>query len=346
MKIKIWRVAIFITTLLISCNQKEEIVEEIKVFNPPSDFPEPVYQSDKYEFTEERVDLGRKLFYDTKLSVDNSISCGTCHAQAHAFADHNTALSTGVNGLVGTRNSPALINMAWNTSFFHDGGVNHLEVFPLAPIVNPVEMAHDIAVLMDSINLDTNYQKLFHVTFDSDSIVTEQMFVALAQFQSILISDNSKYDKVMRGERQFTNSEQRGFDLFNAKCESCHSAPLFTDYSFVNNGLDWTFEDAGRALISQNPADSGKFKVPTLRNVGLTNPYMHDGRFVNLRQVLDHYSDGVKDNGFLDERLMEVIPLTETEKDDLIAFLNSLTDYDFVSNSAFAPGGVVGSEDH
>lgn len=344
MNYKMLGVFLLMNTLFISCNKEVEVSSEKELFYIPEGFPDPVYQSDKYEFSETRVSLGKKLFYDPILSVDNSISCGSCHAQTHAFADHNTALSAGVNDLVGTRNTPALINIAWNTSFMHDGGVNHLEVFPLAPIINPVEMAHEMSDLMEIINDNQTYRDLFKEAFDSDSIISEQMFIALAQFQSTLISADSKYDKVMKGEEKFTKSEQRGYELFTTHCESCHIPPLFTDFSVANNGLDWTFQDPGRALISQNPNDSGKFKVPTLRNIDLTYPYMHDGRFMHLREVLDHYSEGVKENGYLDDRLSKNIPLSEDEKDDLEAFLRSLNDYSFISNGDFAePGGTVES---
>lgn len=336
MQHKVIRVFIIMSTLLFSCKTEEQNIIQKEAFYTPEGFPDPVYQGEGYNFNQTRIDLGKKLFYDPILSIDNSISCGNCHAQSHAFADHNTAMSTGVYNFIGNRNSPALINLAWNTSFMHDGGVNHIEVFPLAPITNPVEMANNMENLMDTLNQDSIYRQLFKLAFDTDSISSEQMFISIAQFQSTLISANSKYDKVMRGDLAFNNSEERGYELFNTHCQSCHIPPLFTDYSFVNNGLDWTFTDPGRALISQNSADSGKFKVPTLRNVKLTNPYMHDGRFMNLEEVLSHYTEGVKNNGYLDDRLTTNVSLSNQDKEDLINFLEALTDYDFIANPDFA----------
>ena len=336
MTFKIWKVTLFLSAFLFSCSQDMEITSEKVVFDPPESFPEPFYTSEKFPFSKERVQLGKKLFYDPILSVDNSISCGSCHAQSHAFSDHNTALSAGVNNLIGTRNSPAIINLAWQPYFMHDGGVNHIEVFPLAPITNPVEMSLSIAEMINKLNANSSYPLDFQVAFGTDSISSDLVFIAIAQFQSTLISANSKYDKYIKGEISFSSKEKSGLDLFESNCSSCHTPPLFTDYSFVNNGLDYTFSDAGRALVSQVTSDSGKFKVPTLRNIALTNPYMHDGRFMSLDEVINHYSEGVKENGYLDSRLSKGIVLNDQEQSDLIAFLQTLTDYEFVSNPDFA----------
>jgi len=336
MTFKIWKVTLFLSAFLFSCSQDMEITSEKVVFDPPESFPEPFYTSEKFPFSKERVQLGKKLFYDPILSVDNSISCGSCHAQSHAFSDHNTALSAGVNNLIGTRNSPAIINLAWQPYFMHDGGVNHIEVFPLAPITNPVEMNLSIAEMINKLNANSSYPLDFQVAFGTDSISSDLVFIAIAQFQSTLISANSKYDKYIKGEISFSSKEKSGLDLFESNCSSCHTPPLFTDYSFVNNGLDYTFSDAGRALVSQVTSDSGKFKVPTLRNIALTNPYMHDGRFMSLDEVINHYSEGVKENGYLDSRLSKGIVLNDQEQSDLIAFLQTLTDYEFISNPDFA----------
>lgn len=336
MTYKTWKVTLFLSAFLFSCSQDHEIVRDAVVFKAPESFPEPVYTSEKFPFSKECVELGKKLFYDPILSIDNTISCGNCHAQSHAFSDHNTALSTGVNDLVGTRNSPALINLAWQPYFMHDGGVNHIEVFPIAPITNPVEMSLSIAEMIDKLSSNSAYRSDFQNAFETDSISSDLVFVAIAQFQSTLISANSKYDKYVHGEVSFSSEEKSGLDLFESNCASCHKPPLFTDYSFVNNGLDYTFNDAGRALVSQKSADSGKFKVPTLRNIALTNPYMHNGRFMSLDEVINHYSEGVKENGYLGPRLNRNLNLSDQEKADLITFLQTLTDYEFISNPDFS----------
>ena len=190
--------------------------------------------------------------------------------------------------------------------------------------------------MINKLNANSSYPLDFQVAFGTDSISSDLVFIAIAQFQSTLISANSKYDKYIKGEISFSSKEKSGLDLFESNCSSCHTPPLFTDYSFVNNGLDYTFSDAGRALVSQVTSDSGKFKVPTLRNIALTNPYMHDGRFMSLDEVINHYSEGVKENGYLDSRLSKGIVLNDQEQSDLIAFLQTLTDYEFISNPDFA----------
>jgi len=339
MKLEIQKLAIAlvaVASLLVSCVKEYPVHQPEALMAVPDHFPPMVYQSEKFPLSKERIELGRKLFYERKLSVDNSISCGDCHAQVHAFADHNSPVSFGVNGAMGIRNSPALMNLAWQTSFMHDGGVNHLEMVALVPITSEIEMNQPLDQLIVKLNDDGEYVDQFQLAFGKDSIDSQQLLVALAQFQMTLVSANSKYDQCMDGREEFSEQEKRGFDLFMTNCSSCHQPPLFTDFSFSNTGLDSVYFDRGRELITLNPEDRGKFKVPSLRNIDLTYPYLHDGRFFNLIDVLDHYTDGVQDQPQLDSRLKDPIQLTAEEKQDVIAFLKTLTDYDFISNHKFS----------
>ena len=193
-------------------------------------------------------------------------------------------------------------------------------------------MHETIENVLIKLKRSTKYQTLFKKAFGNETITDQKMLQGLSAFMAMIVSDQSKYDKVMRGETSFSTTEQTGFDLFNQKCSSCHSGPRFTDYSFKNNGLDQSFSDIGRGLITQNVLDNGKFKTPSLRNVELTYPYMHDGRFYNLTQVLDHYSNGIQQSSTLDPSLQNGIPLTSSEKTALIAFLKTLTDYELLTN--------------
>jgi len=309
------------------------------VFQIPSGFPAPVYDFNNNEVNRTRFELGRKLFYDPILSRDNSISCGSCHQQAGAFAHIDHRVSHGIDNLNGNRNSPALFNLAWHNSFFWDGGVNHIEVQPISPIVNPVEMDETLANVVNKLRANNNYRNLFRDAYGSDSITSQMMLKALAQFMSLLVSADSKYDKYVRGESggQLSSQEINGLNLFRQKCATCHTEPLFTDLSFRNNGLDSSFQDdPGRALITQSAADSGKFKVPSLRNIEVSYPYMHDGSLNTLDKVLDHYINGVKSSSTLDPVLTGGIPLTAQEKSDIISFLRTLTDNKFLTNSEFA----------
>lgn len=323
-------VCFILVSIVISC--KKDLIENTFVFNYSSSFLAPVYNVNEHDFSYNKFNLGRTLFYDKILSVDSTISCSSCHEQPHAFAGHSGAFSEGVNGQIGNRNSPSIANAAWIPKFMWDGGINHIEVMPIGPITNPIEMHETIENVLIKLKRSTKYQTLFKKAFGNETITDQKMLQGLSAFMAMIVSDQSKYDKVMRGETSFSTTEQTGFDLFNQKCSSCHSGPLFTDYSFKNNGLDQSFSDIGRGLITQNVLDNGKFKTPSLRNVELTYPYMHDGRFYNLTQVLDHYSNGIQQSSTLDPSLQNGIPLTSSEKTALIAFLKTLTDYELLTN--------------
>lgn len=307
-------------------------------FIQPKGWPKPSYNFSKNKITDEGVRLGRVLFYDPILSRDSTISCASCHLQYTAFthSDHN--LSHGIDGLKGTRNSGTLFNLAWSPSFMWDGGVNNLEVQPINPITSPVEMDSKLEDAIARLNQSPRYRTMFYKAF-KDSIVTSQhLFKALAQFTLLLESYNSKYDKVMRKEKDvsFTPEEQNGYTLFKKNCASCHTEPLFTNHTFQNNGLpvDAELNDIGRMKITGNPADSLKFKVPSLRNIFVSNPYMHDGRFRSLEKVLNHYTDGIVHSATLAKELQTKITMNKREKLDVIAFLRTLSDKQFLTDTS------------
>lgn len=318
--------------LLFSC--KKEKVEPYRKwgFTSPGYFPAPVYNFENNLQSYARFKLGRSLFYDPLLSSDGTVSCATCHAQSHAFAGHNTPLSAGVNGALGTRNSPAIFNMAWSPAFMWDGGINHIEVMPIAPLTNPVEMNETLGNIVFKLQQSDKYRKLFKEAYGSEEVTDQKVLKAFSQYMAMIISNNSKYDQVKRGEATFTEAEQQGYLLFQQKCSQCHTEPLFTDHSYRNNGLDLAFSDEGRFLITQTESDKGKFKVPSLRNVALTYPYMHDGRFFTLNDVLNHYSNGIQHASTLDPSLENGIPLPGNEKSLLIAFLKTLSDYELMND--------------
>lgn len=312
--------------------------EEIK-FVVPKSWPNPVYNFSKNPITADGFKLGRKLFFDPILSRDSSTSCASCHLQFSAFTHVDHSLSHGINGLKGTRNSATIFNMAWSKSFMWDGGVNNLEVQPVNPITNPVEMDNTLENVVKKLNRSPYYRKKFYNVF-KDSIITSQKFLkALSQFMLMLESYNSKYDKVMRHEKnvQFSVDEKEGYLLFKKNCASCHTEPLFTNNSFQNNGLppDKELNDGGRCRITRNPDDSLKFKVPSLRNVTVSYPYMHDGRFKKLEQVIDHYTSGIQKTSTLSKQLKDGVSLSQEEKRQLLAFLATLTDKDFLFDLRF-----------
>jgi cytochrome c peroxidase len=311
---------------------------------PPANFPAPVYEVAKNQPNEAAFELGRMLFYDPRLSSDGQVSCGSCHQQARAFTD-GQARAVGVARRRSPRNSPALQNLAWHRSFMADGGVRGLALQALAPLTSAQEMNTPLADALAKLNTDPEYRRRFAAVYGPGAIDTPQFLKALAQFTSALTSTDSRYDRYVRHEPggEFTAAEQRGLALFQAKCSACHATDLFTDESFRNNGLDTAFPvDSGRAHISLAPADAGRFRVPSLRNVARTAPYMHDGRFATLPQVLAHYAHGVRPSRTLDPLLRQPggrlgIALTAAQQQELLAFLATLTDAEFLSNPRFAP---------
>ncbi len=332
---------IFISTLSILTLSCERIDEPKKEENPysftvPDYIGKPVYNFENNPFSNKGYELGRLLFYDPILSSDSSVSCANCHNQAHAFADHHVALSTGVNNKIGTRNSPPIFNLAWHPHFMWDGGINHLEIMPLAPITNHLEMNETMGNVIKKLNKNSTYKTLFKNAFFVDSINDQKLFYALTQFIGKIQSFGSKYDKVKQGKEQFTPDENKGYALFKTHCNSCHTEPLFSSFEFVNNGIDSIFKDKGRYLITLNHSDEGLFKIPSLRNVALTYPYMHDGRFRTLNEVMNHYSENIKKSKTLDHRISQPLKLKQDEIQNIVLFLNTLTDYEFTNNKLYS----------
>lgn len=289
--------------------------------------------------TEQGFQLGKKLFYDGRLSKDGNFACASCHQQYAAFATFDHDFSHGFNNLFTTRNAPPLFNLAWVPLLHWDGGINHIEVQPLAPLTAPNEMGENIDSVLKKLRKDTAYPKLFKAAFGSPLINSQRMLKALAQFTGSILSYNSKYDKVLKGEATFTPAEQNGYNLFKVKCAACHPEPLFTDNSFRNNGLDVNpyLNDYGRMRITNYKNDSLKFKVPSLRNVTLTFPYMHDGRYYSIGQAIDHYRTGINTTQpTLDTLLKKRITLSNAQKNELIYFLYTLTDTTLTKNPRFS----------
>jgi cytochrome c peroxidase len=321
--------------------QKPDIYASIK-FETPAGFPPTVYQVHNNPPTPAGFKLGKALFYDGILSRDGSISCGTCHQQNFAFTHHQHDVSHGIDDKLGQRNAPSLQNLAWHKEFNWDGGVNHLDFFPIQPIQNPVEMDEKLSNVLEKLRNHPSYPRLFKEAFGSEEITTERFLQALSQFMVMMVSADSRYDKYLAGKSSLSPSEMQGLQVFQNKCSSCHQGVLFTDLSYRDNGLAPTArQDVGRESITLNSTDRFKFKVPSLRNVEFSAPYMHDGRFTSLEQVLNHYQNGVRNNPNLDPLLKKSdgslgIDLTEEEKKNIIAFLKTLTDENFLKDERFS----------
>ena len=333
-----WFFILLFVTGLIACS-KEEMISPFKAFEKPVTFPEPVYQLASNPISKEGFELGRKLFYERLLSSNNTISCGSCHIPTAAFTHHGHSVSHGINDLLGTRNSPPIMNLAWNTSFMWDGGVGDLDLQPIAPITNHVEMDETVERVIQKLRNSAEYPALFEKAYGSREITTTRFLKSISQFMLMCVSSNSKYDSVLRNQTTsvFNESEERGYAIFKTKCNTCHTEPLFTDQSFRNNGLTPSLRiDKGRYLVTLNPADEYRFKVPSLRNLKYTAPYMHDGRFFTLDAVLNHYSGEVSQTPNLDPLLQSGsvlgIPLNSNEKADLLSFLATLNDRSFVTD--------------
>lgn len=323
-------------------------------FSVPSDNPT----------TLEGVALGRMLFYEKKLSGDNTQSCSSCHAQEHAFADPRQ-FSVGIDGINGSFNAMSLQNLLWAERFFWDGRVHGLEEQALVPIQDPIEMHQSLLATVTKLETDEQYPKAFQAAFGDPSITATRISQALAQFERTLISSNSRFDKFLRNEIELTEQENLGRALFythpiagnntrGGNCGDCHLGPSTGGIpigfdGFHNNGLDTDDKlKEGAASSTGNDRDRGKFKAPTLRNIAVTAPYMHDGRFNTLEEVLDHYNEHIQSSATL-SNLIKVatnnpdgnangikLGLTKEEKEAILAFLNTLTDEEFLTNEAFS----------
>ncbi len=309
-------------------------------FVVPEGWPQPVYDFSKNPLTKEGFELGRKLFYDGRLSADGNFPCSSCHQQFAAFSTYDHNLSHGINNSLTTRNAPGLFNLAWQKEFMHDGGINHLDLQPLAPITASNEMGETLNNVLTKLRADATYRKMFKAAFGEEEISTQKMSKALSQFLLMMVSSNSKYDKVMRGEASFNLPERLGYDLFKKKkCTSCHTEPLFSDYTYRNVGvaLDSFINDVGRMRITRLTDDSLKFKVPSLRNVMVTAPYLHDGRFYSTYEVFNHYRSSVIKMKNTDSLIANGIPLSNFEIGQITAFLYTLTDSTFIRDPRFGP---------
>lgn len=338
-----------------SCKKDDEVLPYQPTpyeLNIPQGLPQMVIPADN-PMTVEGVELGRRLFYDERLSGDNTLSCSSCHSPAMNFSD-SAQFSTGITGQQGNRQSMVLLNLGWQNFFFWDGRVSTLEQQVLQPVINPIEMNDRWPDVVEELMEDPFYPEMYRKAFGERGIDSVKTAKAIAQFLRTLISGNSRYDKMVRGELTFTTDELTGMDLFmrdkdennniaGGDCFHCHGASMFTDNLFHNNGLDATFSDNGRGSFTGNPNENGKFKAPTLRNIMLTAPYMHDGRFQTIDQVLNHYSSGLQNSPTVDPLMKFVadggVGLTTLEKNQIIAFLGTLTDSAFISNPAFQDPG-------
>lgn len=327
-----------------NCSADSDYVDvplEVKV---PSNFPALAYNIGQNPPTQKGFELGKKIFYDGRLSSDGTISCGFCHLQQYAFTHHGHTISHGVNNAMGTRNAPSIQNMAFQTQFMWDGAADNLDFQPVIPLLSTKEMNGNFGNIIAMMKSDPKYIQLFTWAFPNRQINTENMLKALSQFMVMNISANSKFDHYRRGEDGvvLTADEQSGYAIFNAKCANCHATDMFTDNSFRNNGLavNPLVNDVGRYKLTQLDQDYYKFKVPSLRNVEVTAPYMHDGRFGTLDAVLNHYSNAVVNGITLDPLLQQNgtlgIPLSNQEKTQLIAFLKTLTDYQYLNDPRFS----------
>lgn len=292
--------------------------------------------------TQEGVALGRKLFYDPILSGNNTQSCASCHLVQYSFSD-TTVGSIGIDGFAGPRNAMPLVNLGWQRNFFWDGGAADMESQVLGPVENPIEMHEQWPNAIAELNADAAYQELFYQAFGEREITVPMVIRAIAQFERTLISGNAKYDQYLKGETSLTPQELWGLEVFTdpmkGDCNHCHSlGSTFSDFEFRNTGLDSIAVDAGRYLITLNENDRGKFKTPSLRNIELTGPYMHDGRFATLLQCIEHYNTEFHYAPNLDVNLLTAQKgrMTMEEMQAVETFLKTLTDWEFIQNPAFA----------
>ncbi|MCG7500430.1 cytochrome-c peroxidase [Tenacibaculum sp. Mcav3-52] len=344
----------FLLFLLLSCSSKGE---EESIYTPvPTSLEIPKLFQQKLiapvipannPLTKEGIALGKKLFFDPILSKDNTQSCASCHDPKNAFTD-DTRFSEGVDGKFGTRNSMPLFNLAWNFDerFMWDGKELSIERQAFSPVRNPIEMHSDWKNVSKKLQEHAEYPTLFQRAFGASKIDSTLVTKAIAQFERTLISGNSKFDQHLLGKVELTPEEQNGFNVFmdetRGDCFHCHGSdnnPLWTDNKFHNNGLDENFTDLGLGTVTGDPNDNGKFRSPSLRNLKFSAPYMHDGRFTTLEEVINHYSEGLKLSSTIDPLMKKAnqggVQLSDKDKADLKAFLLTLSDDDFVNNTDF-----------
>lgn len=309
-------------------------------FQSPDNFP-PFFAPSNNQTTLEGIALGRKLFYDPILSGDNTIACADCHRQENAFTDPRI-FSVGIDGIAGKRNSMSLANIAWQHRLFWDGRAHGLEAQSLFPIQDPIEMHENLDNAVEELQAIPVYRDLFWRAFGTETVDTALIARALSQFERSLISFNSRYDRWVLGTDSLNKSEMIGMQLFSdpAKggCAQCHSfGAIFSDFIFRNNGLDSIPTDVGRAAVTGTLSETGAFKTSSMRNIEYTAPYMHDGRFATLEEVLEFYNTGFKLGPYADPAVHNLVKgrLTSKDKSDIIAFLKTLSDPEFINNPAF-----------
>lgn len=321
----------------------------------PLFFPEMDIPQDN-PLTVEGIALGKKLFYDPILSGDNTLSCAGCHAPADGFSD-TSRFSKGIDGIRGNRNSMALFNLGYQNFYFWDGRAQTLEDQILQPVPNPIEMHQSWPRSVEKLMATAGYAEMFGKAFGDEKIDSIRVSKAIAQFLRTMVSSNSKFDKYRRGEATLTPDEFAGLDLYEkeggdpdvvtggqngADCFHCHGFGdmQFTDGLAHNNGLDSVFTDKGVGGVTNRPQDMGKFKVPSLRNLSYTAPYMHDGRFKTLEEVIDHYNSGGHPSPTIDPFMKYTtggLALSPQKKAQLIAFLRTLDDPSFVNDPRYRP---------
>ncbi len=346
-------ILIVILLIYLSCSN-DDSSSGYEPTSQPLDIPEifsnniiaPIIPTDNPQ-TVEGVALGKKLFFDTILSADGTKSCVSCHSPQNAFTD-NSPTSIGVDGIPGIRNSMPLFNLAWNYGerFTWDGKELSLERQAEEPVQNPIELHSNWDNVIERLQAHPEYPELFQLAFKTSTITKELATKAIAQFERTLISANSKFDRYSQGKTNLTPQELNGLDIFlredKGDCFHCHgnpNNPLWTDNDFHNNGLDSSFSDIGLGVVTGDPNDNGKFRSPSLRNLSYTAPYMHDGRFATLDEVIDHYSEGLQNSSTIDPLMKQIaqggVQLSGQEKADLKAFLLTLSDPSFINNSDF-----------
>lgn len=345
----------FLLLLLVSSCSTSENTDEIFAATPlaleiPQLFQDrilPPITSPTNPQSVEGVALGRELFFDPILSANGTQACASCHNPQNAFSDERR-FSVGIDGSIGTRNSMPLHNLAWNYNqkFFWDGRAVTIEEQIFGPVTNPIEMNNTWPNAVASLQNQTSYPELFREAFGTTTIDSVLVSKAIAQFLRTLISANSRFDRHLMGENILTPQELNGIDVFmnesKGDCFHCHGNPfnpLWTDNTFHNNGLDETFADLGLGNVTGDPRDNGRFKAPSLRNLAFTAPYMHDGRFATIEEVINHYSEGLVFSETIDPLMKTVaqggVHISESDKADLKAFLLSLSDESFTTNPNF-----------
>lgn len=350
-----------IFTLALACTKDDGNTSEVPVTHDETpyqlvigDLAPPTIATDN-QLTVQGVKLGRMLFYEKQLSKDGSQACASCHRQEHAFTD-TTRFSIGVEGLKGKRQAMSVFNMAWhNNEFFWDGRAHLLRDQALLPIQDPLEMNETLQNMVAKLGAEQQYREQFMRAFGSEEVTAEKVSKALEQFMNSIVSVESKYDRYLRGEVTLSTSEDRGRELFfaefnpgfpgisGADCAHCHTGRTFENDLYMNNGLDSDADmtDDGRQKATGNAADNGKFKVVSLRNIEVTAPYMHDGRFQTLMEVVEHYNNGIQSSSTVDPaieytRVSGGLQLTEQDKIDLVAFLKTLTDEVLLTNPEYS----------